>query len=194
MLTLEISATIFGLLQGVLVLLNKRSNWIFYVAQIICLLGFSYANKLYGDVLSNSIYLVLGIIGWILWKNEDKALISICSNKERVIYASIIAWGSIVLFTLLSQTQDPLPLIDSFTTVSSFVATYYMVRKKLDTWIIWFVNDICYVVQYSLLENQAVYLMSLNIVWTAMAVASFLNWLKIMKGYKNEKNIFCRQI
>ena len=98
------------------------------------------------------------------------------------------------MFILLSKTQDPLPLIDSFTSVSSFIATYYMVKKKLDTWIIWFVNDICYVVQYGLLENQAVYLMSLNIVWTAMAVVSFLNWLKIMKGYKNEKNIFCRQI
>ena len=194
MISLEIGATIFGLLQGILVLLNKRSNWIFYIAQIICLLSFSYLNKLYGDVLSNSIYFVFGIIGWFLWKNEDIALISACSSKERLVYSSIIVFGTIIMFILLSKTQDPLPLIDSFTSVSSFIATYYMVRKKLDTWIIWFVNDICYVVQYGLLENQAVYLMSLNIVWTAMAVASFLNWLKIMKGYKNEKNIFCRQI
>mgnify|MGYP006329140243 CR=1 FL=1 len=194
MISLEIGATIFGLLQGILVLLNKRSNWIFYIAQIICLLSFSYLNKLYGDVLSNSIYFVFGIIGWFLWKNEDIALISACSSKERLVYSSIIVFGTIIMFILLSKTQDPLPLIDSFTSVSSFIATYYMVRKKLDTWIIWFVNDICYVVQYGLLENQAVYLMSLNIVWTAMAVASFLNWLKIMKGYKNEKNIFCRQV
>lgn len=71
MISLEIGATIFGLLQGILVLLNKRSNWIFYIAQIICLLSFSYLNKLYGDVLSNSIYFVFGIIGWFLWKNED---------------------------------------------------------------------------------------------------------------------------
>lgn len=194
MISLEIGATIFGLLQGILVLLNKRSNWIFYIAQIICLLIFSYLNKLYGDVLSNSIYFVFGIIGWFLWKNEDIALISACSSKERLVYSSIIVFGTIIMFILLSKTQDPLPLIDSFTSVSSFIATYYMVRKKLDTWIIWFVNDICYVVQYGLLENQAVYLMSLNIVWTAMAVASFFNWLKIMKGYKNEKNIFCRQV
>lgn len=194
MISLEIGATIFGLLQGILVLLNKRSNWIFYIAQIICLLIFSYLNKLYGDVLSNSIYFVFGIIGWFLWKNEDIALISACSSKERLVYSSIIVFGTIIMFILLSKTQDPLPLIDSFTSVSSFVATYYMVRKKLDTWVIWFVNDICYVVQYGLLENQAVYLMSLNIVWTAMAVASFFNWLKIMKGYKNEKNIFCRQV
>lgn len=184
MLSFEIGATIFGLLQGIFVLLNKRSNWIFYIAQIICLLSFSYMNKLYGDVLSNSIYFVFGIIGWFLWKNEDVALISVCSGKERLVYSSIIVLGTIIMFILLSKTQDPLPLIDSFTSVSSFVATYYMVRKKLDTWLIWFVNDICYVVQYGLLENQAVYLMSLNIVWTAMAVASFLNWLKIMKGYK----------
>lgn len=194
MISLEIGATIFGLLQGILVLLNKRSNWIFYISQIICLLIFSYLNKLYGDVLSNSIYFVFGIIGWFLWKNEDIALISACSSKERLVYSSIIVFGTIIMFILLSKTQDPLPLIDSFTSVSSFIATYYMVRKKLDTWIIWFVNDICYVVQYGLLENQAVYLMGLNIVWTAMAVASFLNWLKIMKGYKNEKNIFCRQV
>lgn len=194
MISLEIGATIFGLLQGILVLLNKRSNWIFYIAQIICLLIFSYLNKLYGDVLSNSIYFVFGIIGWFLWKNEDIVLISACSSKERLVYSSIIVFGTIIMFILLSKTQDPLPLIDSFTSVSSFIATYYMVRKKLDTWIIWFVNDICYVVQYGLLENQAVYLMSLNIVWTAMAVASFFNWLKIMKGYKNEKNIFCRQV
>ncbi|MBR2922366.1 MAG: nicotinamide mononucleotide transporter [Alphaproteobacteria bacterium] len=194
MISLEIGATIFGLLQGILVLLNKRSNWIFYIAQIICLLIFSYLNKLYGDVLSNSIYFVFGIIGWFLWKNEDIALISACSSKERLVYSSIIVFGTIIMFILLSKTQDPLPLIDSFTSVSSFIATYYMVRKKLDTWIIWFVNDICYVVQYGLLENQAVYLMGLNIVWTAMAVASFFNWLKIMKGYKNEKNIFCRQV
>ena len=184
MLSFEIGATIFGLLQGIFVLLNKRSNWIFYIAQIICLLSFSYLNKLYGDVLSNSIYFVFGIIGWFLWKNEDVALISVCSGKERLVYSSIIVLGTIIMFILLSKTQDPLPLIDSFTSVSSFVATYYMVGKKLDTWLIWFVNDICYVVQYGLLENQAVYLMSLNIVWTAMAVASFLNWLKIMKGYK----------
>ena len=183
MITLEIGATIFGLLQGLLVLLNKRCNWIFYLAQIVCLLVFSYSNKLYGDVLSNSIYLFLGIVGWILWKNEDKHIITQCSKYERIIYSLIIGLGTITLFLLLKETEDPLPFLDSFTTTSSFVATYYMVRKKLDTWIIWFVNDICYVCQYSLLENQAYYLMALNIVWTVMAIVSFCNWLRIMKGY-----------
>ena len=182
MMILEIGATILGLSQGVLVLLNKRINWIFYIAQIICLLTFSYLNKLYGDVLGNGVYLIFGVLGWFLWRNESKFLITKCTNNERLMYFSVIVLGTITLFILLGHTQDPLPFIDSFTTTTSFVATYYMVRKKLDTWIIWFINDICYVFQYSLLERQAYYLIALNIVWTLMAVISFFNWNRIMKG------------
>ena len=183
MQTLEIWATVLGLLQGIFVLLNKRSNWLFYIAQISCLIGFSYRNKLYGDVLSNSIYFFLGIYGWILWKDENKTIITQCSNKERLLYVLITILSTVSLFLFLTNTEDPLPLMDAFTTSSSFVATYYMVKRKLDSWVIWFINDICYVVQYSQLQHQAYYLMSLNIIWTIMAIISFFNWRKIMKGY-----------
>ena len=67
----EVCATIFGLIQGVLVMYNKRSNWIAYVIQMAFLIVFSAFNHLYGDVVNNSIYFVIGIIGFILWKNED---------------------------------------------------------------------------------------------------------------------------
>ena len=63
---LEIAATIFGLLQGILVMLNKRSNWIAYIIQMIFLVSFSIATNLYGDIINNSIYLILGVIGFIL--------------------------------------------------------------------------------------------------------------------------------
>ena len=62
---LEIGATILGLIQGLLVMLNKRSNWIFYVLQMAFLIAFSVINHLYGDVVNNSIYFVMGIIGFI---------------------------------------------------------------------------------------------------------------------------------
>lgn len=184
MQTLEISATILGLLQGILVLFNKRSNWLFYIAQILCLICFSYLNNLYGDIFNNSIYLFLGILGWFLWKNNKNHQITKCTNKERLTYTLIIILGSTILFSILNKTKDPLPLLDSFTTTSSLVATYYMVKKKLDTWLIWFVNDILYIIQYSLLDSMAYYLIFLNSVWTIMAIASFFNWSKIMKGEK----------
>ncbi len=182
MLTLEISATIFGLLQGLLVLLHNRYNWLFYIAQIICLIIFSYYNKLYADTFGNIIYLMFGIQGWILWNKKDEIKIGKCSIKEKKLYTIIICLGALGLYGLLKNTQDPVPFIDAFTTSSSFTATYYMVKKKLDTWIIWLINDICYVVEYSLLSNTAYYLILLNIIWSIMAVFSYFNWLKIMKG------------
>ena len=192
---MELIATILGLIQGILVMLNKRSNWIFYILQMIFLIIFSSINHLYGDVLNNSFYLVLGFIGFLEWsKKKDSNQIRLASYKERVSYILLITIGTIALNLVLKTTDDPLPLLDSFTTISSLVATYYMIKKKLDTWIIWFINDIFYAIEYFMLPNQALYLFLLNIVWAFMAVGSYLNWKKILEEESNEKNILCRQI
>ena len=179
----EIGATVFGLIQGILVMFNKRSNWIFYILQMIFLIIFSAINNLYGDIANNSIYLVMGVIGYILWNNKKELnKITKASTKERISYILLIALGTIILSTVLKNTDDPLPILDSFTTISSLIATYYMMKKKIDTWIIWFVNDFFYAVEYFILPNQALYLFALNIIWTFMAIGSYINWNKIMKG------------
>ena len=87
-----------------------------------------------------------------------------------------------MLTSILNRTTDPLPLLDSFTTITSLIATYYMIKKKIDTWVIWFINDIFYSIEYFILPNQALYLFILNIIWTFMAVGSYINWKKIMRG------------
>ncbi len=182
---LEIGATILGVIQGILVMLNKRSNWIFYMLQMIFLIIFSLINHLYGDVTNNSIYLVMGVIGFILWgKNKESNKITRASIKEKLLYTFVITLGTLITYNILEKTDDPLPLLDSFTTISSLVATYYMMKKKIDTWAIWFINDIFYSIEYFILPNQAIYLFALNIIWTFMAIASYINWDKIMKGKK----------
>ena len=178
----DIGGTILGLIQGVLAMFNKRSNWIFYILQMIFLIVFSSLNHLYGDIANNSIYLVMGIIGFILWNNKDSSKITKATTKERLIYISLICLGTIIISIVLKNTDDPLPLLDSFTTLSSLIATYYMIKKKIDTWMIWFINDIFYAIEYFILPNQALYLFTLNIIWTFMAVGSYINWKKIMKG------------
>lgn len=178
----EIGATIFGLIQGVLVMLNKRSNWIFYILQMIFLIIFSTLNHLYGDIVNNSIYLVMGVVGFILWNNNKESnKITKANVKKRITYILLIALGTIILSIVLKNTDDPLPLLDSFTTISSLIATYYMMKKKIDTWLIWFINDIFYAVEYFILPDQALYLFALNIIWAFMAVGSYINWNKIMK-------------
>ncbi len=188
---MEIIATILGVMQGILVMLNKRSNWIFYILQMIFLILFSCINHLYGDVLNNSFYLIIGFIGFFVWsKQKEENNISGVKNTERIIYIGLIIIGTIVLNQVLKSTNDPLPLLDSFTTISSLVATYYMIRKKIDTWVIWFINDIFYAIEYFMLPNQALYLFLLNIVWAFMAIGSYINWNRIMKGKNNMIKMF----
>ena len=182
---LELGATILGLIQGVLVMLDKRSNWIFYIFQMIFLIIFSSINHLYGDIVNNSIYLIMGVIGFIMWDRSKKtSKITRTGYIEKIIYVLLIIISTIILGFVLKQTDDPLPILDAFTTTSSFVATYYMMKKKIDTWIIWFVNDIFYSIEYFILPDQALYLFALNIIWTFMAVASYINWKKLMKEGK----------
>ena len=181
----EMGATILGLIQGVLVMLNKRSNWIFYILQMLFLIVFSTMNHLYGDIANNSIYLVMGVIGFILWgKSQERNKITSAGIKEKVAYILFIALGTLGIGFLLKNTNDPLPMLDAFTTVSSLVATYYMMKKKIDTWVLWFMNDIFYAIEYFILPDQALYLFALNVIWTGMAVASYLNWKKLMKEGK----------
>ena len=96
--------------------------------------------------------------------------------------SAIIAIATVIGFLILKMTDDPLPLLDAFTTTSSFVATYYMMTKKIDTWIIWFINDIFYAIEYFILPEQALSLFFLNMIWTVMAIFSYINWRKIMLG------------
>lgn len=179
---LEVGATIFGLLQGYLAMINKRSNWIAYIIQMVLMLLFSLGVHLYGDATNSLCYIFIGIVGFIIWNKKDDKDIKACSWKERIIYLIIMAIGTYLVYLGLLKTDDPLPLIDAFTTVSSLVATYYMMVKKIDTWVIWFVNDIFYCITYWLLPDQAFYLLGLNLIWTFMAIGSFINWKKIMKN------------
>ena len=191
----EIGATLFGLVQGVLVMLNKRANWVFYTLQMLFLIVFSLISNLYGDLVGNSVYFAVGIVGFITWGRADGRKIGECRGQERLVYSALMLLLTAALFLTLNKTNDPLPLIDAFTTVSGAFATYYMLTKKLDAWILWFINDVVYIVEYYLLPERAWYLLSLNVVWTAMAVASFIEWRKIMKRErKNEENIFCGQV
>lgn len=177
----EIGATVAGLLQGYFAMINRRCNWIFYVIQMILMVIFSLSVHLYGDAVNSFLYIFVGIVGYIIWNKKGEKGITTCSWKERVIYLTIMAIGTYLVYLSLSKTNDPLPLIDAFTTVSSLIATYYMLMKKIDTWVIWFINDIFYCITYWLLPDQAFYLLALNLIWTFMAVGSFVNWKKVMK-------------
>ena len=187
---IELVSSIFGLIQSILIMFNKKENWIFYILNIVTLTIFSYTAKLYGDVLENSIYLIIGILGLFSWyskkfykrifKEDNK--IRWMNNKERIIYFIIFIIISIVIYIWLLKTDDPLAFLDAITTGMSFVATLTMALKKVDSWIYWLIDDILMAIVYFSLPDKALYLMTLNIIWIFLAIGSIYTWNKEAKN------------
>lgn len=177
----EILAVITGFMQGILIMLNKKSNWIFYIIQMSLMVIFSMINHLWGDVAMSCLFIGYGVYGLISWNREQSGSGVSLLNKNQIMITSASALIlTFISYFILKQTNDPLPVLDTITTAGGLVATFLMVKHKLETWIVWFIVDILYVAQYWLLPNQALYLMGLNIIWTVMAVISFINWKAIL--------------
>lgn len=177
--TIEITATLLGLVQGVLVMLNRRSNWIFYCFQMVALLVFSWKVGLYGDFTNNMIYLLLGAFAYFLWGKDSTRSISLSSVKTIALYTLATTVMTMLLYYYLSSTDDPLPLMDAISTTTSFLATILMVFRRLDCWIVWLINDVLYCMEYYMLPNQATYLMVLNAIWCIMALVSLIKWMAV---------------
>lgn len=104
---LEIICTILGLIQGILIALNKRSNWFFYLLQMAGLFVFSWINHLYGDAVNDAIYFVIGIIGYARWGNQKGNKITVANRNERFIYITLIIISIIGFNFFLKRTNDP---------------------------------------------------------------------------------------
>lgn len=175
-LALEITSVVMGIIQSILVMLNKRANWIFYCIQMMAMVLFSYFSKLYGDVFISSFYFFLGIIAYYKWGQGNTKDIKVSSLREIEFYTATTILLSIIVHYALLDTLDPLPLLDTCTTTTGLLATLLMALRRIDCWIVWFINDLLYIIEYYMLQEQAIYLLILNCFWSIMAIWSYIKW------------------
>ncbi len=193
---LEIFSAFCGLMQSILIMFNKKENWIFYMLNIITLTIFSFFAKLYGDVVENLIYVIFGLLGLLTWYStfiskkifgsENK--IRYTNLKERCFYFFLFLTISIGMFLWLNHTDDPSPLLDAVTTGMGFTATLMMAFKRVDAWFYWLIDDILMAYIYYMLPERGFWLMSLNIIWIFLAIGTWYTWHKEAKknGFVNE--------
>lgn len=193
---LELFTAICGLIQSILIMLNKKENWIFYMMNIGALTLFSFRVKLYGDVMENSIYILFGLIGLCTWYSEriagklfeDGNHIRFCSNKERILYTIMFLIISATAFVWLVKTDDPSPFLDAITTGMGCTATLMMALKRVEAWYVWLIDDILMAYIYYSLPEHGFWLMLLNIIWVGLAIGSILTWTKEANKRKGKKD------
>jgi nicotinamide mononucleotide transporter len=72
-----------------------------------------------------------------------------------------------------------MPIVDSFTTVFSIIATYMITKKVLENWLYWIVID---AVSIYLYLSRDLHLTSfLFMLYAIIAIFGYFSWLKKMK-------------
>ena len=187
---LEIFTACCGLIQSILILFIRKETWICYLLNTVTLTGFSLTANLYGDVVENLVYVIFGLLGLFTWYSiniskkifGDENKIRYCNFKERIFYCVMFLGISVGMYMFLKSTDDPSPFLDAITTGMGFTATLMMAFKRVDSWIVWFVDDILMAYVYFTLPDKAIYLMALNIIWVVLALGTFWTWHKEAKG------------
>ena len=177
----EIIAVLLGVLQSVLILLNRRSNWYFYIGQMVALAVFSFLIGMYGNVMLDFLYIGFGVWGLVTWGKNDESITRIKKEERWKRWLDTLAIFSFTTLFVIALPGE-FKCFDILTVGTSILATLLMVKHKLETWIVWFINDILYVVIYFQLPDQPVYLIIMYVFWTGMAVASYIAWRKKLKG------------
>ncbi len=179
-LILEIVAVIFGVAYVVCIAKNKIIGWIFGIIGSLISIVLFYRTQLMAEALLYIYYVVAGVQGYLNWNKQ--ADVSEVYNKGVNYHGMIIGLGLVLgvgLYYLIQAvfTDAARPLIDSFTTVFSFLATYLTVKKIIENWIYWIVIDA--VTVYLYFSRELFIYSGLMVVYTVLAYLGYLEWKKM---------------
>lgn len=148
--------------------------------------------RLYADMILQVYYLVVSLMGWMIWSNRQKeenqeTTRILKTSKKRafmlffafvMLYAAL-AWALINVPSMINIAASDVPYWDAFTTAASFVATWMLAKKLIEQWLIWIVVDFVAMAMYL---YKGLYVTAiLFVVYTVMAIWGYYAWLRHLK-------------
>lgn len=144
-------------------------------------------SKLYSEAILYVYYVATGIIGWVNWKNaEDDLKIIRKPVRSHLVFIGFGILFSGLFYLLVSNvfTDAARPLIDSFTTVFSFMATWITIKRWLSNWIYWVVIDA--VTTFLYIDRGLDLYACLMVLYTFLAAYAYWEWVKMEQTQKAE--------
>jgi nicotinamide mononucleotide transporter len=183
---LEIIAVVFGVAYVILAARKNIWCWLMgIISSIASIYLFVEYSKLYSEAILYIYYVVTGIIGWVNWKNAESDLKTIRKPvRSHLVFIGIGILFSGLFYLLVSNifTDAARPLIDSFTTVFSFMATWITIKRWLSNWIYWIVIDA--VTTFLYIDRGLDLYACLMVLYTVLAAYAYLEWVKMERTQK----------
>lgn len=177
---IESIAVLFSILYVILAVKENIWCWGAALISVSLYIYICFSAQLYPETGLQVFYFIMAIIGYYMWNKENKEEIKEWSEIKHLL---IILLGAILTFFMgfyfSTYTNSKMPIIDSFTTVFSIIATYMVIKKVLGNWLYWIVID---AVSVYLHFNRDLHLTSLLfIAYTIIAIFGYFSWMKKMK-------------
>ena len=196
---IELAASLFGLVYVGFEVLQKNFMWYLWVLTSITFGIVYYYSHIYAYMGLQIYYVAMGIYGIYSWRrakalakraaaqpatqpgeprSEDADILVVRKMSREVAILSTLF--SIIVFFILTYilkcTEDPNPWLDSFCSVISMLATFWLSRQYLQNWYLWIVCNVASTILS--LSVAQYYAALLYFVMIGMAIWGLWHWNK----------------
>ena len=178
---IETTAVFLSIIYVILAVKQNIWCWAFAAISVILYIYICFTSQLFAETGLQFFYLFMAAYGYYNWnKSEARLDISKWTASKHLL---LILFGAIFTFLIgfyfATYTNAKMPIVDSFTTVFSIIATYMITKKVLENWLYWIVID---TVSVYMFFSRDLHLTSfLFIVYTIIAIFGYFSWLKKIK-------------
>jgi len=143
----EIIGTAFGLLSVWLTIRKSIWCWPIGLLNVVLFFVMFYRVKLYAELITYSVFFVLGVYGWWEWSHggENRTELPVSRTPHGVslvLLAVAVIWAPVQGYCFYHYTDAALPYWDSLITVLSLLAQWMLARKYLENWMLWIAVDV----------------------------------------------------
>ncbi len=179
---IENIAVLFSIMYVVLAAKQNIWCWFFAVISTTLYMHICFTSQLLAETGLQFFYLLMAFYGYYNWnKSETKSKIIQWSTNQHLLIILLGGFLTFIMgFYLTIYTPAKMPIIDSFTTVFSIIATYMITKKVLENWLYWIVIDIVSIYLYFTRDLQLTSL--LFIIYTTIAIFGYFSWIQKIKN------------
>lgn len=185
----DASVMLSGILCVGLIAIGRREGYLFGLYSSLSYSILAYGNGLYGEVYLNLLFFVpTGVIGYLMWrrhtaKGRTVVMRQLGWNQKLLVAAFCIASTlGLGLFLSLNPLQNT-PYIDATTNVLSVVATFLMMLRYKEQWLLYILLNIVTIAMWLLrvaAEGQAGDLMV--VMWSLFLCNSVFGYWRWHRG------------
>ena len=145
MIWLEIAANVFTILCVILAARNNVHTW--WTGLVGCVLfgWLFYSSQLYGDAALQVFFFAAGVYGWYAWLHSPtnrylQRPVTTVSSGMLCLFAGLAVLGTgLYGLALKTYTDAYMPFVDSFVLMTSVLAQFLLMYRKVETWPTWLI-------------------------------------------------------